>query len=349
MGDKRIMAAQVFISYAHADNQSFDDETGGWVALFVDHLQKAVAMRPGGSRVRCWMDYRLEPQRAVDETLRQRIRDSRCILAFLSPRYLESEWCRKEMETFVELVGNGAASDRVFLVELLPTDREHWHPGIRSITEVKFWSESLEQPEAMILGWPVPNPKADKPYWTQLNRLAAILARQIQNLPPPPETPPPAVPARSDPLPALAPPPPSGPLRLVVNADRPDRDLGREAQRLLDELEVETTLAAEPLPSQEPAKYRRDLETQLEDSHGVLIVYGAAPPSWVQAQHSMARKVLAMQRRGVWGGLLDGPPPEKPDHGILNRSLMLLPCRDGIDPELLRNFVETLRREAGHV
>ena len=149
---------------------------------FVDHLQKAVGMRPGGGQVACWMDYRLEPQRAVDATLRNRIVASKCIVAFLSPRYLESEWCRKEMATFVELVGGGTANDRVFLVELLPTEREQWDPGIRSITAMKFWGSSLDQPEPIILGWPIPNPKADRPYWTGLNKLADILAKQILSI-----------------------------------------------------------------------------------------------------------------------------------------------------------------------
>jgi hypothetical protein len=120
----------------------------------------------------------------VDATLRDRIRGSQCIVAFLSPRYLESEWCRKEMTTFVELVGGGTANDRVFLVELLPTEREQWDRGISSITAMKFWGSSLDQPEPMILGWPAPNPKADKTYWTGLNRLADILAKQIKNIPP---------------------------------------------------------------------------------------------------------------------------------------------------------------------
>lgn len=202
------MTAQVFISYAHTDDQSFDKETRGWVTNFVDNLQKAIALKPGGGGVHFWMDYRLEPQRAVDDTLRGRIRDSQCIVAFLSPRYLESEWCFREMATFVELVGGGTAGDRVFLVEILPTSLEHWHPGICGISVMKLWEESLEQPVAMTLGWPVPNPKADRPYWTQLNSLAGILAGQLQSFPP---APPPQAPGTATATSAAPPSPPPGP------------------------------------------------------------------------------------------------------------------------------------------
>jgi len=483
------MTAQIFISYAHADDQLLDEGTFGWVTYFVDKLQKAIGMQPGGSQVNCWMDHQLEEQRAVDETLRQSIRGSRCILAFMSPRYLESKWCQQEMATFVELVGGGAANNRVFLVELLPTKRTDWHPGIQGISAIKFWSASLAEPEPMILGWPVPDTKVDKPYWRELNHLASILARQIQNLPPIPGNPPPepvqppataklvwvadpaddaldcwealaatlrshghrvlprfpgdypyhdetlyrqalnadlaqadslvqllggfpgrkpvwadarftqlqadaaqaearrrsvarhtwrrpdiALETIADPayqallagataeafeafcrlvVDGLSLPPAEAPaseqLSVVVNADTPDRELGKQAQAALDALEVVATLAAEPSPNQPPAQYRQHLEEQLQYSDGVLIVYGLAPPSWVQSQHAWAHKVLARCRKGVWGALLDGPPEDKLDHGLSQRSLMLLDCRQGLRPDPLKRFIDTLRREVGRV
>lgn len=322
------MVAQVFISYAHADNQAFDEEMKGWVTIFVDNLQKAIGMKPGGGQVDCWMDHRLEPQRSVDDALRRRIRESACIVAFMSPRYLESEWCQLEMDTFVKLVGGGGANDRVFLVEVLETDRNAWHPGIRSITVVKFWHKGIDQPEPMALGWPVPNPKSDRAYWRELNRLASILARQIRVL--------------------LAKPPVSS-LRVMINADKPDRDLGKQAQGILGGLEIDATLAAEPLSTQLPAEYRQQLEALLDNSHGVIIVYGAAPPSWVQVQHSLVCKVLALRRKDVWEALLDGPPAEKPDHGLPDRNLMVLDCRYGLSSDPLKRFVEKLRAGADHV
>lgn len=491
------MNAQVFISYAHADNQVFGEETMGWVSYFVDHLQKAMGMRSIGGQIECWMDHRLEPQRSVNDELRRLIQKSHCIVAFISPRYLESEWCMKEMDTFIKLVGDGKANDRVFLVELLPTEREHWHKGMHDLSVVKFWSKSIERPTPKLLGWPVPNTKTHEAYWDNINRLADILALQIKTIPsdnPPPkkDKEAPAWEARhdlhhheptasndkvvwiADPtddvldhwetlttrlkdhrilaahypyheqalyqaalqndltqadclvqllgslpgrkptwanerlillqanaaknqankrklpfmlwrLPDIAlekisdadylallnqaskesfdafiqkiiaqldqnPIPPSDELSVIVNADKPDRDLGKQIQAMLEELEVDATLAAEPLPTQTPADYRNDLEAQLIDSHGVLIVYGSTPPIWVQTQYRWAKKVLSSSRKGIWGGLLDGPPPEgKLDHGLSKRHLEFLDCRQGITLEPLRQFVETLRQGAAHV
>lgn len=351
MCDNNNHKAQVFISYAHIDDQKFDEETRGWITNFVDNLIKMIGMKTGGREISCWMDYRLEPQRAVDATLHAKIEESACIVAFMSPGYLSSKWCLLEMETFVNQVGGGKASNRVFLVEILETDRKLWHDGIQSISVVKLWEKGLDQPEPMTLGWPIPNPKADKSYWRELNYLASVLARQIQNLAPT-EPAPQASETVADSASQAAQPAAAGPLRLIINADVPDRELGRQARDLLDkldELNVEAVLAAEPAANQLPAEYRNHLETQLAESHGVLIVYGQAPASWAQAQYSLASKVMSCRSAPIWGGVLDGPPPDKPESGLPRRRLKILDCRNGgIDSEL-KGFVETLRQGIGHV
>ncbi|WGS88112.1 toll/interleukin-1 receptor domain-containing protein [Methylomonas sp. UP202] len=351
MCDNNNHKAQVFISYAHADNQTFDKGALGWVSNFVDHLTKAIPMKPGGKAVSCWMDHRLEPQRAVDETLRARIQESACIVAFMSPAYLSSPWCRLEMDLFINLVGGGKANNRVFLVELLETKREDWHHGIQSISVVQFWDKAINQPEPITLGWPEPDTKNDRKYWLELSNLASVLARQIQNLAPT-EPPPQASETVADSASQAAQPTAAGPLRLIINADVPDRELGRQARDLLDkldELNVEAVLAAEPAANQLPAEYRNHLETQLAESHGVLIVYGQAPASWAQAQYSLASKVMSCRSAPIWGGVLDGPPPDKPESGLPRRRLKILDCRNGgIDSEL-KGFVETLRQGIGHV
>ena len=57
------------------------------------------------------MDHRLEPQRAVDAALAHRISKSSCLVAVMSPRYLESEWCSGEMCAFLAGTPGGTAAD----------------------------------------------------------------------------------------------------------------------------------------------------------------------------------------------------------------------------------------------
>lgn len=340
--------APVFVSYAHADDEPFEPDADGWVTRFVANLEKSVRMQRGGKRVSLWMDHRLEPQRHVDE-LRRRIAESRVFLAFLSPGYLESPWCVQELDTFVSLVGLGSGADRVFLIEVRPTERSDWHAGVRDLIAIPFWHQRFSAPVAMPLGFPLPNPRGDAQYWEQINFLADALVRQIDRLPPAVPIVAAAPPSMSSITSAATQPATDGELRIVINADAADAELGRKAQAVFDDLDVYATLAPAPLPTQPPAEYRRALETQLRDSHGVLIVYGSAPPTWVQAQHGFARRVLATERKGCWSALLDGPPADKPDHGLPARNLMMLDCRNGLHPEPLRAFVQTLRGGSAHV
>ncbi len=346
------MLRQVFISYAHADDLPMDERAPGWVSTFVDKLQRAIAMQSGGGLINFWMDHRLEPQRRVDDELRKRIRESAVILAVMSPRYLESEWCQREMATFVQEVGGGASADRVFMVERLPTERTCWHPQVQDLTAVKFWHASLTQPEPQTLGWPVPDVYVDRDYWREVNTLAARLARQFPDLPSAvvPSTPSPPVPTIKAPAPTLSQAPPAdGPLTLLISTEHADEPLATEAQALLAELDADAYLHTPPAENEPPADYRANFERQLHDSHGVIVVYGQAPRTWVQAKFGEIRKVLALARKGTWAGLLEGPPEPKATHGLPPRNLMVLDCKQGVNKEQLHRFLQALRVEAGHV
>ena len=170
--------AEVFISYAHADDQSLTDGSRGWVTALADRLQKSLAMQRGGAQTTVWMDHRLEPQRQVNPELSARVNRADCFVAVLSPRYLESRWCCYELEEFVSKAGQNAG--RVFLVEMAPTDREHWPAKIQGISTLQFWSRSFEDPAAMPLGWPEPDPTGDRPYWRALNELSHFVSSQLQ-------------------------------------------------------------------------------------------------------------------------------------------------------------------------
>lgn len=352
MSDPSAIRHQVFVSYAHADDLPIDTGMAGWVSQFVDKLGRGVARQGGGAAVEFWMDHRLEPQRRVDDELRSCIRDSAVILAFMSPRYLESAWCGQEMATFVAEVGGGQASDRVFLVEVLPTERGAWHVALRDLTAVPLWERSLTSPEPRTKGWPVPDPRGDRDFWNDVNDLATVLVRQLRVLGPnePPTPPRPSAAVQRPPEPLAA----DGVLSIVVHAaDDEDRQLVADTQALLGELDADAYLAPPISPGQSPADHRAAVEQLLRASQGVLVVYGAAPPSWVQSKHAEVRKLLVMERRGTWAGLLEGPPVPKLPHGLPPRGLMVLDCRQGPRKEELGRFVQALRQQdagrTGHV
>lgn len=359
-GMQLVNKRQVFVSYAHADNQQMDTSIAGWVTLFVERLQWSVARQSGGAQVAFWMDHRLEPQRRVDDELRTRIQESAVILSLISPRYMESDWCQREMATFVQEVGGGHSDNRVFMVELLPTERERWHPAVRSLSPLFMWTRSLTHPEPKTKGWPAPDPRGDRAYWDDLNQLAAVLTRQLMLLP--------RVSAQmSSTCNSIAPdteslgttiqPPKSelgnlaaSPLRIIIKAaEDEDPQLVAATQALLADLDADAYLAPPITPGQLPSEHRLAAEAQLRDSHAVLVVYGVAPITWVQAKHADLRKVLAYERKGIWAGLLEGPPAPKPGHGLPPRGLIVLDCKDGLRKDEIARFVQAVRGASQYV
>jgi hypothetical protein len=111
-------------------------------------------------------------------------------------------------------------------------------------------------------------------------------------------------------------------------------------------LKVDSTLTPDVSSGETPEQRRLVQEGLLTTCDGVVLVYGQAPVLWIQSQFAFTRKTLAQRRRGVWGALVDGPPPDKPDAGLRSSSLLTLNCRSGFDPTLLGDFIGKLRAES---
>lgn len=333
---------QVYVSYAHADNEPLDMGMPGWVSFFVDKLRRTVARQSGCAQIEFWMDHRLDMQRRVNDELRQRLCASAVILAVISPRYFESAWCQLEMKTFVEEVGGGLSDDRVFMVELLPTERMLWPSQMQHLQVVKFWKGDLTHPQPMTLGWPLPDARGDRDYWDKVNTLATGIARQLRALAISPQ-PVPAVTPATQPIGKSDTSPIDGPLSIIICTDYSDIQIALEAQALLGDLDVDAFLDTPPAENEPPATYRANFEQQLRSSHGVIVVYGEAPRGWLQSKFGDVRKLLALERQGTWVGVLEGPPEPKALHGLPPRGLMVLNCRQGISKDELSRFVQALR------
>lgn len=348
---------QIFVSYAHADDLPFGNSSYGWVTSFVENLRKTLARCAGGSKVEIWIDHQLQPQRRVTPELRQKIKESAIFLAFMSPSYLESDWCPQEMTTFVQELGLGDTADRVFLVEILPTKREDWHEAARNISAIEFFRKVPTSPAPKILGWPLPDTLGDRAYWDEVSDLADAIAGQLAELSKSAGAR--SIPARLPPAEVVvAPPAISGPsttsipeaahLSLVVHvADDEDQELVAAARHLLEELEVDAYMAPSKGSTQTPAQHRADVEGVLRDCHGVLVMYGLAPPSWVQSKHSEARKIFRGGKQGTWAGLVECPPEPKLAHGLPAHGLMVLDWRGGSRRDELKRFLDALRQGQG--
>lgn len=118
--------ANVFLSYAHDDDQMGGNGGSGWVTTFAaelrNHLSLECKRRGGTLRCEVWMDKVLAPNQKFDERISRQIGNADAFVAVLSTAYLQSWWCGREGTGFLAaLMGRfpqgGAAKEGVFLVD----------------------------------------------------------------------------------------------------------------------------------------------------------------------------------------------------------------------------------------
>jgi len=169
----------IFISYAHIDNEPCRKGCAGWVSTFVDNLRREVSKKLG-RRPSIWDDRGLEPNERVTDTLMFQIAASRTLVMFMSPSYWNSYWCKKELVTFLNQNAAIKNKESVFIIELQPVDRDDWHHRLRELTPVRMYDLKAGTDEALQLGHPVPDPESDRDYWAGVNQVAHLLAKHLK-------------------------------------------------------------------------------------------------------------------------------------------------------------------------
>lgn len=91
----------IFVSYSHIDNQPMAADGRGWVDVFHEHLQNYVDVHLG-QRTRVWRDPRLSGSEVFSDEIEQQLRSSAVLVSVLSPGYVRSTWCNRELLGFAD-------------------------------------------------------------------------------------------------------------------------------------------------------------------------------------------------------------------------------------------------------
>jgi hypothetical protein len=93
----------VFISYAHADDDVFGPEPRGWVSQLHLDLRRRVAFYlglPKGSEPSLWRDSEIRTNEDFEAKIRGRLAKTATLLSVISKNFFDRPWCLKELETF---------------------------------------------------------------------------------------------------------------------------------------------------------------------------------------------------------------------------------------------------------
>jgi hypothetical protein len=173
----------IFISYAHVDNKPFDNPRG-WVDSFSERLALRLAQLIG-SEPDIWRDTRLQGNEYFSGSIGDGISATRLLLSVISPRYVNSDWCRGELAEFDRRASQtGGASvgnlSRVFKVVKTHVAEEEMPEELRGLLGYHFYAlDERGRPREFR---PDDPPNKDQRYWDKLEDLAIDIVQAIKAL-----------------------------------------------------------------------------------------------------------------------------------------------------------------------
>lgn len=277
-------AHDIFISYAHIDDVSPFGQEKGWIDLLHERLSVLLAQALG-YEPKIWRDgHNLQGNYELGGAIGEGITRSLLLVPIISPRYVQSDWCNREMEAFhscqakLNVPGPGFHT-RIFKVVKtpLPDHLRKLEPAhIQNLIGYQFFAE--DQSTGLLTEFSPDT--TDKQYWRMLKRLVADLTRTLIELKHAPGSPTAATESTA------------GAPKPVANANSPSKlvylaattsDLADERELVRDELRQRGygVLPEQKLPLEEVKQTETSVRTDLQrcalSVHLVGTRYGSTP------------------------------------------------------------------------
>lgn len=170
----------LFISYAHIDNEPLTPGEKGWISRFHATLKAMLSMRMG-QEATIWRDEKLQGNDVFSDEIVAHFKQSAAFICVLSSRYLSSEWCRREAQEFCQTAENNGGlvvdnKSRVFKVIKTPVESQKTLPSsIKDLLGYEFYTEEDGAPLEF-------DPAYGPKYAERYNKGVGILAFQVAQL-----------------------------------------------------------------------------------------------------------------------------------------------------------------------
>jgi len=173
------------ISYAHIDDQALIAGEQGWVTT----LHRLLEIRVGqlrGEVPRIWRDPKLQGNDYFADTILERLPQIAALVSIVSPRYVQSEWCNRELKEFcraAERSGGLRVADkaRVFKVVKTPVQQDRLPDEMRPILGYEFFTYDTQsgRPRELL---PAYGAAADRMFLAKLDDLAYDITQLLELL-----------------------------------------------------------------------------------------------------------------------------------------------------------------------
>ncbi len=167
--------SDVFVSYAHIDDQALVEGQKGWITS----LHRALEIRLAqllGKQPRIWRDPKLSGNDVFSDKLVDRVSRVAVLISVLSPRYVNSDWCTRELRVFseaTESTGGLRVGDKIRVFKVVKTQipLEQHPPELQEVLGYDFFVVDPETGRARELSQ-TSGPDDSRQYWARLDDLA---------------------------------------------------------------------------------------------------------------------------------------------------------------------------------
>ncbi len=298
----------VFVSYAHIDDLALVEGEKGWIA----NLHRALRVRLAqllGKEPRIWRDPKLAGNDVFSDKLVDRVNGVALLVSVLSPRYVNSDWCNRELRVFFEAsekTGGLRIGDKVRVFKVVKTQvpLEQHPPELQEVLGYEFFVVDPDTGRARELSQ---TSEESRLYWARLDDLAHDITDALGLL----EKPGAASSAPAAGTPAAGTPAAAAGDRPVIYLAETSYDLKTERDAIKREL-VEhdyLVLPDRPLPPVAPeseALIKEQLERCQLSVHLVGRSYGVVPDGATESQvvlqneYAVARGAASDFTRLIW-------------------------------------------------
>ncbi|MCP5045808.1 MAG: hypothetical protein GY940_01450 [bacterium] len=175
----------IFISYAHIDNLSLKSGEHGWIENFHRALEVRLSQLMG-EKPAIWRDQKLQGNDFFGDEIVEQFPKTAVMISILSPRYLKSEWCTKEITEFAQVaketigtkIGN---KSRIFKIikTAVPYDA---HPSeVADTLGYEFYITDPQTGRVKELNQAVTS-DLEQTYWTKLDDIAHDICSLLEKV-----------------------------------------------------------------------------------------------------------------------------------------------------------------------
>ncbi|MGK7907821.1 MAG: TIR domain-containing protein [Synechococcus sp.] len=139
----------VFISYAHIDNQPLLEDSKGWVTRFHHILETRLAQLLG-AKAKIWRDDKLQGNDEFGPEIVDQLPKVALLVSVLTPRYVKSKWCLRELHNFYEAAALSGGlkrgnKSRVFVAIKTPIPREERPENLQDFLGYEFYEVNADR------------------------------------------------------------------------------------------------------------------------------------------------------------------------------------------------------------